>query len=623
LDNLSSTDKQFITLIARIIDENLNEESYSVEALARDAGLSRSMLHRKLKSLTGMSAGDFITEIRLRKAKTLLESDAATISEIAYKVGFADPSYFTKVFKKRYNMLPGDIRKNIIAGTYKPKKEEALPGLGEVRTRKTRTLQYTIIAFLLVTISITGIYYIFGIDKPVDRSIAVLPLQNLTGDPENAFLIDGMQDALIGELGRIESLRVISRTSTLRYRNTDKLMNTIGKELGVNTIVEGSVMEASDSMKLLVQVIDVGSKEGHLMVGEYQEDIKDVLSMQKSAVKDIARKIGVKLSDKVEQRLEKTRTVNPETYKLYLKGMYYINHGSPESFEEGIRYMLKAIDTDPGDPLAYAGLALGYAIKGHGMVAPESSFRSAYAAAEKALQIDPTLDEAYTALALINSYYKWDWSKISEDFEKALAHNPNNSVAHAHFAYINALLNNKEKAYYHAEMAIELEPYSAAYFTYYAWTLYYYGNFKEAEKYARKALELEEDIPYGNLVLGWTYIKKKQFNKALELHKKLPDYADYSKMLIGYTYIQAGKKEQAMELLARMETDAGEKFVNPVFRGLLAGMLGDKDRAFELLNEACDQKMYPIIFIKLYPGIEYIKDDPRYAELLQKMNLPI
>lgn len=302
--------------------------------------------------------------------------------------------------------------------------------------------------------------------------------------------------------------------------------------------------------------------------------------------------------------------------------MYYLNQGKGESFETGINYMLKAIERDPGDPLAYAGLALGYAIRGHGMVAPVGSFRSAIAAADRAVRIDPTLDEAHTALALIYSYQLWDWPKVKDAFEKALTNNPNSAIAHAHYAFYYVHFDDRESAIYHAKMAITLEPFSASYHAWLAWLFFYYGDYDQAEAMANEALELQPEIPYGNLVLGWIHIKRKQYQKAVEVHNRLPTYEDYYKMLLGYTYIQSGERDKALALLDEMETSSKKEFVNPFHRGMLAGMLGFTDRAFELFNEACDHKYYPIIYIEIFPGIEALKDDPRYGMLMQRMNFP-
>lgn len=605
-----------------IIVANIGNENFSVEDLARNAGFSRSALHRRLSRLTGKSARDLITEVRLKKAMELLENDVATVSEISYMVGFTDPSYFTKVFKKYFTQLPGEVRRRIHTGN-----ETAESDTGEIVLKKSRWRSFASTSnpyFIMLTGIFFALlaYFLISHGKPEEITIAVLPLQNFTGDPDNAYIVDGVHEALIAELGRISSLRVISRTSMQRYRETDEPLDSISLELGSSLILEGSVMEAADSLKLLIRLIDVSPKEHLLMVDEYNEAMPNVLNIPKVLAVDITRKTGIRLTDSEKQHLKKYRAVDTTAYRYYLLGMHSLNRGSPEDFKQGIRYLLQAINTDPGEPLALAGLAMGYAIQGHGMVLPEGSFRTAAAAAERASKIDPTLSEAYTAMAMFNSYQEWDWPKARRDFEKALSYNPNNAHAHLHLSFLYYLFNEKEKAYAHANMAATLEPFEASHQSTLAWYNYNSGKLDRAEMFARNALDLQYDVPYGNFILGWTYIRRGQCEEAIALHSKLPVYADYYKMLLGISYIQCGQAEKGRAFLKEMEDDADEKFVNPVFRGILAGSLGMNDRAFQLLNEACDQKIFPITYLKVYPGIENIKADPRYTLLLQKLNLP-
>ncbi len=622
MENQPSMGDQFLAIINQIIEDNIDNENFSVEDLAQKAGLSRSMLHRKLKKLTGKSASNHITELRLTHAKNFLENDVATVSEIAFRVGFSDPSYFNKVFKKHFNVSPGNVRKKLTVSLNHLSSDRKPEILRSSKSKAYRLFVKAVVVLLILVIAGSGVYYLFGVNWPLEKSVAVLPFHNLTGQPENAYFVDGMHDALIGELGQIESLRVISRTSTLRYRNSDMLLQDIANELGVNTIIEGSVMGAGDSLKLLIQLIDVFPEERHLLVNEYYDDMHNVLKIQTTVVKDIAQKIRIKFSKDKEQLLAKSHTVDPETYKAYLRGMYYLNQGTEESFERGINYLVKAIQRDPGDPFAYAGLALGYAIKGHGMIGPKGSFRSATAAANKALKIDPTLDEAYTALALLYLYQFWDWPMAHEAFENAIASNPNNEIAHAHYAFYYVLFGNLEKSIYYAQKSVEINPFSASYHSWLAWLYYYNEEYDKAEFSARKSLELKDNIPYGNLVLGWTYLQKKQYQQAIKLHEKLPKNDYYFKMLLGYTYVQTGNREKALAIYNEMEEYSEKNWVNPFYSGMLAGILGFTDKAFELLNEACDNKYYPMLYINIFPGTEFIRNDPRYNILLQKLNLP-
>ncbi len=457
-----------------------------------------------------------------------------------------------------------------------------------------------------------------------EKSIAVLPLNNLTGHSENSYLVDGMHDALIGELGQVESLRVISRTSTLRYRDSEMLLQDIANELGVNTIVEGSIQCFGDSLCFLVQMIDVFPKERHLLANEYYDDIRNVLNVQSRVVKDIAKNIKIKLTREQEQQITKTRQVDPETYKDYLRGMYFMNQGTLEGYETGMTYLQKAIDRDPGDPFAYAGLALGNAIMGHGIIYSRDAFQTAEAAATKALKIDPTLDEAYLALAMLNLYNFWNWPKAREAFEDALTRNPNNEIAHAHYAWYHVLFGDKERSLYHARQATVLEPLAASYFSWLGWLQVYFEEYEEAEKSALRALELLDNHPFANIVLGWTYLFRDQPDKAIEIHQKLPMNHSFFKMVLANTYVLTGNKDKATILRNEVEEEAQQHWVNPFDRGMLAAMMGDTDLAFTFINEASENKYYPTNHINVcVPHVDYLSEDSRYLALFQKMHLSV
>jgi TolB-like protein/AraC-like DNA-binding protein len=622
MENQPSMGDVFLSKIFQLIDENLGNEEFSVEHLASEAGLSRSMLHRKLIKLTGKSASDLITEKRLEKAKELLENDVATASEIAYRVGFSSPSYFNKVFHKHYNVSPGSMRKN--QGPWiaqASKNEESINKENDGKTVGQKLYKVPLLtAALLVACFV--LYVAFIRNKSGEKSIAVLPLHNLTGQAENDYFVDGMHDALIGELGQISSLRVISRTSTLRYRNSNKLLKDIANELGVKNIVEGSVTGAGDSLRILIQLIDVSPKERHLFANEYRDGMRNVLNVQSKAIKDIAQKIDVRLSKNEKQLLKKSRVVNPETYKAYLRGMYYLNEGTEGSFDTGIQYLQEAIKKDPGDPYAYAGLAVGYTFIGHGQLNSEDAFLHAMSAAKKAIKLDPSIDEAHTALAILYLYDVWDWAMTKEFFESAIVNNMSNDVAHAHFAWYFVLFDDMDKTIYHAKQAALLEPFSPAYCSWLALLYWYYKQYDQAEIWAKKALKLKGDSPYGNLTLSWINLEKKQFTKALEYIEKMPKDDDYCKMLRGYVYVKAGKREKAMQYWNELKDRSETSEVNTCYMGMMAAYLGFTDLAFELLNNACEKKYFPITYINFYPSTENIRKDARYDQLLRKMNLP-
>ncbi len=636
-----SMDQVLINKLNDVLEVNLENELFGVKELAEEIGLSRAQLHRKLHALTGKSTSQFIREFRLEKAMKMLQDNVATASEIAYRVGFNSPTYFNTCFREYYGYTPGEVKylnpltdvdsKNIQI----VKQADYNQDLSTISLVKKISFRQRIILFfslgLLLIIAFS--YYFYFNSKNYfntkttksevnEKSIAVLPLHNLTGQEDNDYFVDGMHDALIGELGKVSSLRVISRTSTLRYRNSDMLLKDISNELGVNTIVEGSIIRAGDSLRILIQLIDVFPEERHLFVNEYYDGMQNVLEVQSSAVKDIAKEINIKLSKNEEQRLAKPRTVDPETYKAYLRGMYYLNQGTQASFETGINYLKEAIDRDPGDPFAYAGLALGYSIIGHGQLNSEEAFLRAMSAANKAIKLDPNVDEAYTALSILYLYNVWDWPKTKEAFENAIANNPNNEIAHAHFAWYHILFDDMDKSIYHAKKAAMIEPFSASYAAWLGLLYYHNQEYDKAEYWAKKALILKEDVPYGNLTLGWVSLQRKQYKQAIEFHKKLPEKGVYWKTLLGYAYVKAGQRDKALALWNELEEYSKNNFVNSCYKGMMAAYLGFTDKAFELLNDACENKHYPITYINFSPCTENLRNDPRYDKLLQKMNLP-
>ncbi|MCY1633288.1 helix-turn-helix domain-containing protein [Marinifilum sp. D737] len=616
MKDLSSIDDQFLRKIHQNIEANFADEDFSVNELAQNVGLSRSMLHRKLTKTCGKSASELIKEIRLAHAKTMLENNVATVSEIAYQVGFRNPSYFNKVFKSHYKVSPGDIKKGINISS---KGQLKLFSRLQPANPNKYVSKFVFPVLILCIIVFAGAY-ISGLFNSKESSIAVLPLHNLTGSADNNYFVDGMHDALIGKLGQFSSLRVISRTSTLRYRDDQKLLSDIANELEVNCIVEGSVINVDDSIRILIQLIDVFPEERHLLAKEYKDEVKNVFAVQTSVIKDIADEIKLELSDKEKIKLSKTRKVNPETYKAYLQGMHYLNQGTHEAFEKGIQYLHGAIKNDPGDPLAYAGLAIGYGFRGHGELNSKDAFRLALSSANKALKLDPTIDEAYNALALLYLYKAWNWPKAKETFENAIRNNPNNSVIHAHFAWYHVLFGDKKKSIHHGRQATILEPFSAAYASWLGLLYYHNRQYDKAEEWANKALKLKENVPYGLATLGWICIQRKEYQKAIDYFEKLPANNCHWNTILGYAYVKAGQRDKAVALWNKLNKNPNVQ--NPYHMGIMASYLGFIDKAFELIDEACANKIYPTSYIVFNPCGEYIRRDSRYNDLLRKLNLP-
>lgn len=619
-----SWDEEFLKKLNRIVVENISNEQFGVMLLSQEMGMSRSYLYRKLQSLRGQSVSNYIREIRMVEAMKLLRKDVGTVSEIAYQVGFNTPSYFHKCFHDHFGYPPGEVKKMID----NPKKS----GSPILVSRKNRmiSIRSPITVFIsLVAVLIIGLILAkngSNSSKASDeiKSIAILPLKPLSKDKDQFYLASGMHDAIIGELGKISGLRVISKTSTLPFsENTEKTLPDIAKELGVEAIVEGSIFISGDSIRLQIQLIEVFPKERHLWAQEYYEQISDVLSVQSELVKNIATEVNVILTPDESKYLEKKRHIDKETYKHYLRGMYYLNKGTREGFEVGIEHLKKAIESDPADPFAYAGLALGYAISGHGQNSKQHVMIRAKAAAQQALLLDENIANAHTALGMVYLYNEWDWGNAKKEFDIALKINPNEEFAHAHLAWLYLLLDENESAIEQATLATEINPLYPTYQLWLGWMHQVIGNHEKAIQETEKLLEFEPNFTFAHFVIGCVYFDQGRYIEALQEYEKIGWKNDMILSSIGAANVNLGNEKKALEILNEMDSISKLKFVNPVYKAFLQLALNGRDSAMVYLNEAYEGKIYPLPWIKCMGPFNSIKKDSAFVDLLQKMNLTL
>ncbi len=619
------SDKTFIDKLSEIIEEHLSDDGFGVKELADKIGLSHSQIHRKLKSISNQSCSSFIREVRLKKARQLLEEQQLNVTEVAYAVGFNSASYFIKCYHDYYGYPPGETLIHEESDTVSVSSHRKIRSKTYI-PQKAKVLLAIVGVLLTVALGIQFIH-IAEEDKPkrievynADRVMAVLPCKNYTGSNENDFYIEFMHDLLIGELSKIPQLRVISRTSTLKYKNSGVLLKDIAKDLGVNTILESSILQVGDSIRLVVQLIDVYPNENHVMSEEYRESLDNILNLQSSIVKDVAQSIQINLYGESLSYLEKDRSVEPEKFKEYMRGVYDINQGTLKSIESGVEKLQEAISMDPKNAAAYGALALGYATLSHEQYSDEVNFQLAMGAAQTAIQLDPRNDEAYTAIALLYLYQTWEWDKAKEAFVSALKRNQNNDIATAHYAWLLLLQGEKTKAIEYAQKATQLNPLNPSYASWLALLLYSDNRFADAELWAKRALELSQDTPYANAVLSWIAVGRSDFDEALAFVDKLPK-SDYYNTFRAYVYVSAGKDKDAKRLYQQMEIKSQASNVNPCYLGMMAAIFGDTDNAYVYLQEACNEKNYPSAYIHFYPFMDNLKKDSRYKELIQAMNL--
>jgi len=452
------------------------------------------------------------------------------------------------------------------------------------------------------------------------KSLAVLPLQNLTGDPEQEYFADGMTESLIANLGKIGALQVRSRTSIMQYKDAKKPLSEIARELNVDAVVEGSVMRMGEQVRITAQLIHAPT-DTHLWADSYERDMHDILTLFSEMAQTIASQVEITVTPDQEALLGVSRPVNPETYEAYLKGMFHLNKMTPEGAEKGLAYLHQAIEKDPADPLAYGGLALGYVASAHGPGAPSDVLIRAKAAALKALELDDTLAEAHAALAQIKFYGDWDWAGAEQAYQRALKLNSSLALTRAHYSFYLQLFGRTGEALAQMRRVQETDPLTPLWPAWQGWQYWWAGQYEEAIDEARKSLELDSNFAVGLYVLGNAYAEKGMYEEAIEAHQRAGLLSRAWKSALGRTYAMAGRQDEARLVLAELEAD--HTLWDTWFIAQIHAVLGEKDEAFRWLEAGCEPPHHPYVpWIKHSPAFKPLHDDPRFDDLLRRLNFP-
>ncbi len=458
-----------------------------------------------------------------------------------------------------------------------------------------------------------------AVPSPKIESLAVLPLENLSGDPQQEYFADGMTEALIADMGKISSLRVISRTSVMQFKAARPKggIREIAQQLNVDAVVEGSVMRAGDRVRITAQLIQAET-DRHLWAETYDRDLRDVLTLQSEVARAIAHEVQVKLTPQEQTRLARTRPVNPEAYEAYLKGKFYLNQFTPEGFRKGLAFLNQAIEKDPANPSSYAALALGYSLIGHEAV--PDAFQRAKAAIQKALELDPNLAEAHEALAEVKLYQEWDLPGAEQAFLRVLSLNPNLPEAHAHYSWYQLVVGRRYEAIAGMTRAREIDPLTPLWSAWLGWQYWWIGQRDEGIAQARKSLELNRNFPWGLYVLGGVLAEKGMYPEAIAAHQKAAASTPALRWGLGYTYAVAGRKDEA-----RMIASELRKRPEPMDTWGLAQIytaLGEKDEAFRWLETGYERRFSWMIGLELEPAFKPYHSDPRFQDLLRRMSFP-
>jgi TolB-like protein/Tfp pilus assembly protein PilF len=455
---------------------------------------------------------------------------------------------------------------------------------------------------------------------PRIASIAVLPLGNFSGDPEQEYFSDGLTETLIASLAKIGALKVTSRTSVMQYKRTDKPLRQIASELGVDAVIEGSAQRSGDRVRITAQLIDAKSDQ-HLWADTYDRPVADVLGLQSEVAREIARQVNVTVTPGQESRLTGVRKINPKVYEAYLRGRFYVSQNTPESFEKGMKLLHEAVAIDPAEPLAYVVLAEGYITLGHGGAERLDSFPRAKAAAEQALKLDPKVAEAVGVLADVALYYEWDWVKAENLFKRALELNASLAGTHYHYAWYLALFDRLDEAIVEHKLARDLDPLQPLNTAWLGLLYNYAGRYDEAIVEAKKAIELDPRFAPSYQVLRFSYSRKGMDQEAIAAAQRLVElYPIRGNAQLGIAYALAGQREQALTIVAKWKRGTPATS----YRAEFYAALGDRDAALRELEAAYEGHWTTLPWIRVHGGgFDVLRDDPRFQNLLRRMKLPL
>ena len=458
------------------------------------------------------------------------------------------------------------------------------------------------------------------------NSLAVLPLENLSGDPQQEYFAEGMSDEVTTELGKLGALRVISRTSAMRYKGTHKPLGQSARELNVDAVIEGTVLRSGDHVRITAQLVRA-SPEQHLWAESYEGDLSSVLTLQREVARAIANAIQVKLTPNEQEHLASSLPINPQAHEAYLLGRYFWNRRTEEGLNKAIDYFQQATEKDSTYAPAYAGLADSYGLLGfaeYGALSPEEAVPKAEAAAKKALEIDETLAEAHAALGAIKHRFEWDWPGAEREFKRAIELNPNYATAYHWYALYLVSMGRLDEALATGERGHELDPLSLIVNTGFGRVFYCARRHDEAIERLSKTLELDPNFPVAHYWRGLAYEQKGMHKEAIAdlVQLKTLSVSPLRVAGLGNIYAVSGEKIKAQAILSELKSLSKERYVPPYDLAVIYSGLGDKDQTFRWLEKSYEEREGALVYLNVEPMFDNVRSDPRFKDLVHRIGLP-
>jgi serine/threonine protein kinase/tetratricopeptide (TPR) repeat protein len=462
------------------------------------------------------------------------------------------------------------------------------------------------------------------VSKIVD-SLAVLPFENASGDPEHEYLSDGITGSLINILATIPKLRVIAQSTVFRYKRREIDPQAIGRELNVRAVLTGRIMQRGGSLRIGTELVDVTT--GSLLCGaQYDRKPGDIFVVQDEISNEISEKLRLQLSRAEKKKLTKRHTKNDEAYRLYLKGRHYWNRWTEEGFYKAIEYFQQAVEIDPRYALAYTGLADSYVLLGwNSYLPPAEAFPNGKAAAQTALQIDPDLAEAHTSLAALLWLHDWQWEEAQREFKRSLELGPTYATGNHWYAEYVMTMGRHEDVMARMKNGQELDPLSLIINVAVGWALYFARRYDEAIEQLRRTVELDPNYPVTYWILGLVLRKTGRYELAIiegEKGVKLSGGSPMMRAALAHTLGAARRSLEAGQILDDLTILANQKYVAPYFFAGIHVGLGENDRALEYLEKAYEEHSNWLIYLHIDPSMDELRDDPRFQDLLRRVGLP-
>jgi TolB-like protein/Flp pilus assembly protein TadD/predicted Ser/Thr protein kinase len=484
------------------------------------------------------------------------------------------------------------------------------------------------VVMLIALVGAAGWFYRLraGGGETID-SVAVLPFVNASADPNTEYLSDGITESLINSLSQLPHLKVMSRDSAFMFKGKETDAQTVGQKLGVRAVLKGRVMQHGDDLQISAELVDARDNS-HIWGQQYSRRPADIFALQTDLAKEMTSMLRMRLTGDDEKRMAKSYTANPEAYQDYLRGRYWWNKTSKEGFDRAIEYYQQALAKDPNYALAYAGLADCYSFLSIlSVVPPKEAYPKAKEAALRALEIDDTLAEAHSSLAYIEAVNDWDWSGAEREFKRAIELNPNYAGSHQGYGIALALTGRLSEAMAEEKRALQLDPLSVLSNGSVALTLYEARQYDQAIEQERKTLDLDANYLIARIGLGLAYVQESMHQESIaELEKAVAVSGGNASALsnLGYAYAMAGRKAEAQKVLDKINELSKEGYVPAGAKARIYAGLGDKDKVFQWLETAYSERSIAGTLpgmIKVDPVFDSLHSDPRFTDLLRRMNL--